>query len=40
VTSWKGDLEPSLLQFDGIHDVIHKPFNFSEIRDKVLEHLG
>jgi DNA-binding response OmpR family regulator len=40
VTSWKGDLEPRLLQFDGIHDVIHKPFNFTEIRDKIIEHLG
>ncbi len=40
VTGWKGDLEPRLLQIDGIHDVIHKPFNFTEIRDKVLEHLG
>jgi len=40
ITSWKGDLEPRLLQVDGIHDVIHKPFSFSEIRDKVLEHLG
>jgi DNA-binding response OmpR family regulator len=39
-TSWKGDLERDLLQFDGIHDVIRKPFSFSEIRDKVLEHLG
>ena len=40
VTGWKGDLEPRLLQIDGIHDVIHKPINFTEIRDKVLEHLG
>jgi DNA-binding response OmpR family regulator len=40
VTSWKGDLEPHLLHVDGIHDVIHKPINFTEIRDKVLEHLG
>jgi DNA-binding response OmpR family regulator len=40
VTSWKGDLETNLLHIEGIHDVIHKPFNFSEIRDKVLEHLG
>lgn len=40
MTSWKGDLEPHVLKYDGIHDVIHKPFSFSEIRDKVLEHLG
>lgn len=40
VTSWKGDFEPHLLHIDGIHDVIHKPINFTEIRDKVLEHLG
>ena len=40
ITSWKGELEPGLLRFDGIHDVIRKPINFTEIRDKVLEHLG
>jgi DNA-binding response OmpR family regulator len=39
-TSWKGELERDLLRFDGINDVIRKPFSFSEIRDKVLEHLG
>ncbi|MGA2506938.1 MAG: response regulator [Chitinispirillaceae bacterium] len=39
-TSWKGALEPEMLRFDGIHDVIRKPFVFNEIRDKVLEHLG
>ena len=40
MTSWKGELERDLLRFDGIHDVIRKPFSFGEIRDKVLEHLG
>jgi DNA-binding response OmpR family regulator len=40
VTSWKGELDPHLLQVDGIHAVIHKPFIFSEIRDKLLEHIG
>ncbi len=40
ITSWKGDLEPNLLKLDGIHDVVHKPVNFGEIRDIVLEHLG
>lgn len=40
VTSWKGELEANLLKLDGIHDVIHKPVSFSEVRDKVLEHLG
>jgi DNA-binding response OmpR family regulator len=40
VTSWKGELESNLLRLDGIHAVIHKPFIFSEIRDKVLEHIG
>jgi DNA-binding response OmpR family regulator len=40
VTSWRGDLEQNILKLDGIHDVVHKPINFSEIRDKVLEHLG
>ncbi len=39
-TSWKGDMEQGLLRFDGIHDVIRKPFRFTEVRDKVLEHLG
>jgi DNA-binding response OmpR family regulator len=40
VTSWKGELDPNLLRLDGIHAVIHKPFIFSEIRDKILEHIG
>ena len=40
VTSWKGDMEQKLLQFDGIHDIIRKPFIFTEIRDKLLAHLG
>jgi len=40
ITSWKGELEPHLLQIDGIHDIIHKPLIFTEIRDKVLEHFG
>jgi DNA-binding response OmpR family regulator len=40
VTSWKGYLESNLLKLDGIHDVVHKPVKFGEIRDKVLEHLG
>jgi two-component system OmpR family response regulator len=39
-TSWKGELERELLNFDGINDVVRKPFIFSEIRDKILEHLG
>jgi sigma-B regulation protein RsbU (phosphoserine phosphatase) len=40
VTGWKGELEAKLLKLDGIHEIIHKPINFSEIRDKVLEILG
>jgi len=40
VTSWKGYLESNLLKLDGIHDVIHKPVKFGEIKDKVIEHLG
>jgi CheY-like chemotaxis protein len=40
VTSWKGELEPHVLQADGIHAVIHKPFNFNEIRDTLLEQIG
>lgn len=39
-TSWKGELEKGMLHYDGINDVIRKPFSFSEVRDKVLEHLG
>lgn len=40
VTSWRGELEPSLLRLDGIHSVVHKPLIFNEIRDIVLEHFG
>jgi CheY-like chemotaxis protein len=40
VTSWKGELESQVLQADGIHAVIHKPFNFNEIRDTLLEQIG
>jgi CheY-like chemotaxis protein len=40
VTSWKGELELHVLQADGIHAVIHKPFIFNEIRDKLLEQIG
>jgi DNA-binding NtrC family response regulator len=39
-TGWNGDLEPDLLRFNGIHDVLRRPFNFSDVRDKVLGHLG
>lgn len=40
LTSWKGDLESQLLQIDGIHEILHKPLIFSEIRDKILKHFG
>jgi DNA-binding response OmpR family regulator len=40
VTSWKGELEPHVLQADEIHAVIHKPLVFSEIRDKLLQQIG
>ena len=40
VTSWKGELEQRLLYLDGIHDIVRKPLIFTEIRDKLLEHLG
>jgi CheY-like chemotaxis protein len=40
VTSWKGELEAHVLQADGISDVIRKPFNFNEIKDKLMEQLG
>jgi len=33
VTSWKGELEQSLLVGDGITSVIHKPLSFNEIQD-------
>jgi DNA-binding NtrC family response regulator len=39
-TGWKGELEPDLLRLNGISDVIRKPFEFSEVRDKVREHFG
>ncbi|MBN2035346.1 MAG: response regulator [Chitinispirillaceae bacterium] len=39
-TSWKGELEKELFHFDGIHDVVRIPYSFSEVRDKILEHLG
>jgi|WetSurMetagenome_2_1015567.scaffolds.fasta_scaffold100553_2 DNA-binding NtrC family response regulator len=39
-TGWQGDLEPDLLRCNGIHDVLRRPFNFSDVRDKVREHLG
>jgi response regulator RpfG family c-di-GMP phosphodiesterase len=40
VTSWKGELEQSLLQMEGIHGIIRKPLIFKEIRDKIIEHFG
>ena len=40
LTGWKGELENTLLQFEGIDGVVHKPLLFNEIRDMVLEHLG
>ena len=40
VTGWKGDLEQKLLNFEGIHQVIHKPLIFSEVRDKFIEYFG
>lgn len=40
VTSWKGEMEKNLLHLDGIHDIIKKPLIFTDIRDKLLEHLG
>lgn len=38
-TGWQGDLEPEMLRCNGIHDVIRRPFNLSDVRDKVREHL-
>jgi CheY-like chemotaxis protein len=40
VTSWKGELDQRFLYLDGIHDIVRKPLIFTEIRDKLLEHLG
>jgi CheY-like chemotaxis protein len=40
LTSWRGELEPSLLRLDGIHSVVRKPLIFNEIRDILLEHFG
>ena len=39
-TGWQGDLEPDMLRLNGIHDVLRRPFNPGEVRDKVREHLG
>jgi len=39
-TGWQGDLEPDLLRLNGIHDVLRRPFNFSDVREKIQEHLG
>jgi two-component system, NtrC family, response regulator HydG len=39
-TSWKGELDKTILSFDGIHDVVHKPFKINEIRHTVIRHLG
>ena len=33
VTGWKGELEPELLDNEGIHGVIHKPVIFEEIKN-------
>lgn len=40
MTGWRGQLEPTLLRFEGIHGVIRKPLIFNELRDTVLEHFG
>jgi len=40
ITSWKGQLETTILSADGIHGVVHKPLLFTEIREILLEHLG
>jgi DNA-binding response OmpR family regulator len=40
MTSWKGDLDSSILSIDGIHEVIRKPLNFGELRKTVIRHLG
>jgi DNA-binding response OmpR family regulator len=39
-TGWQGDLEPDLLRCNGINDVIRRPFNLNELREKVRAHLG
>lgn len=40
ITSWKGELDPAILKLEGIHDVLHKPISFYELKDKVLKHLA
>jgi hypothetical protein len=40
VTSWRGELETTVLALEGIHGVIHKPLMFGEVRDMLLELLG
>ena len=39
-TGWQGELEPDLLRFNGIHDVLRRPFSLSVVRDAIQEHLG
>lgn len=39
-TGWKGEIERRMLGFDGISDVVRKPFSVHEVRDKLIEHLG
>ena len=39
-TGWQGELEPDLLRFNGIHDVLRSPFNLGEVREKIQEHLS
>lgn len=39
ITSWKGELEESILESDGIECVIHRPLMINEIRAAVGKYL-
>ncbi|MBN2188599.1 MAG: response regulator [Chitinispirillaceae bacterium] len=39
-TGWQGELEPDLLRYHGIHDVLRKPFSLDVVREKIRGHLG
>lgn len=40
LTGWRGELDHSVLRYDGIHGVIRKPLIFNDIRDTMIDVLG
>jgi CheY-like chemotaxis protein len=39
-TSWKGELDKTILSVEGIHEVVRKPVKLNEIRRTLIQHLG